>query len=69
MLHDSEGYTHTKSSTWLGIHPPNTIYIEFQIQLKYICVHFLAYQPDENKLLLTQRQMCCLGVCKISLWS
>ena len=42
---------------------------EFLIWLKCSCFYPLCYQSDHNKILHIPRQLCCLGMCKILLWS
>ena len=37
--------------------------------LKYICLYFLSYLSDHNNILHIPRQLCCLGMCQILLWS
>ena len=38
-------------------------------QLKCIYSYFHSYQSAHNEILHIRRQLCCLGMCKVSLWS
>ena len=43
-------------------------YFKFWSKPAY-CLYYLFYKPDRYEILHIPRQLCCLGMCKISLWS